>query len=81
MKYAAVNIVKVISMVRMYVFASTARKYPCSRMFENTRICRKIAPPKQLRPMLWMSSPNLWLNWASMVNVFPPKQNNLFINT
>jgi hypothetical protein len=24
---------------------STALKYPCSRMFENTRICRKIAPP------------------------------------
>lgn len=50
---------------------STALKYPCSRIFENTRICKKIAPPRQLKPTLWTIRPILWLNCASMVIVLP----------
>jgi hypothetical protein len=65
----AVNMVRAISVVRMSGLASTALKYPCSRMLENTRICRNIAPPKQLRPKLWPSRLIRWLNWASMVIV------------
>ena len=71
MKYAAANAVRVTSSVRMAEFVSTARKYPCSRMFEKTRICRKIAPPRQLKPMLWMSKPMRWWNRASMVIFLP----------
>jgi len=63
----AVNTVKVISIVRMVEFVSTARKYPCRRIFEKTKIWRKIAPPKQLKPKLWITRLILWLNFGSMV--------------
>ena len=58
----AVNAVKAISDERIGVLASTALKYPCSRMFENTRICKKIAPPRQLKPKLWMNRVSRWFN-------------------
>jgi hypothetical protein len=62
-KYMAVKMVRAISVVRMGRLVSTALKYPCWRMFEKARICRKMAPPNQLYPKLWIIRLVRWLNW------------------
>ena len=54
--------VSVISIVRIVGFVSTALKYPCMRIFEKTRIWRNIAPPKQLKPILWITRMILWFS-------------------
>ena len=59
--------VSVISIARIVGFASTALKYPCMRISEKTRIWRKIAPPKQLKPKLWITRLILWLSFVSIV--------------
>ena len=69
----------VTSSPRMQGLVSTALKYPCSRIFEKTRTCKKIAPPKQLKPTLWMSKFSLWWNWASIVKVYQQHISCLFI--
>lgn len=56
-----------ISSVRIVGFASIALKYPWMRMSEKTRIWRKIAPPKQLKPRLWIIRLILWFSFGSMV--------------
>jgi len=67
MKYIAVKAVSVNSTVRIAGFVSIALKYPCMKISEKTRICRKIAPPKQLKPKLWMTRLILWFSFGSMV--------------
>jgi hypothetical protein len=70
MKYAAVNAVKAVSDIGIGGLVSMVLKCLCWRMFENSRICRKMAPPRQLKPKLWMSRLIRWLNWLSMVFVY-----------
>jgi hypothetical protein len=43
-------------------FTSTALKYPWRSMLENAKICRKIAPPIQLKPVQWKTMRILRLN-------------------
>ena len=55
----------VISIVRIVGFVSIALKYPCIKISEKTRICRKIASPKQLKPKLWITRLILWFSFGS----------------
>lgn len=59
--------VRLISIERITGFASIALKYPWRRMFEKTRIWRNIAPPKQLKPKLWIIRLILWFSFGSIV--------------
>lgn len=59
------NAVSPISADRMRGFVSIAIKYPCCEIARKTRICRKMAPPKQLSPKVWITMLSLWLNFGS----------------
>jgi len=56
MKYMRAKTVRAISNDSMVWLFSIAVKCPCWSMSEKTRICRNMAPPKQLNPKLWMST-------------------------
>jgi hypothetical protein len=58
-----VKAVRVISDARIVGFVSTALKYPCCKMLEKTRIWMKMAPPKQLKPRLWITRLIRWLSF------------------
>ena len=45
--------VRTTSKLSMAEFCSTAVKYPCWAMPAKTRVCRNMAPPRQLKPNVW----------------------------
>lgn len=63
----AVKAVRAISSERMTGFDSTARKYPCTKMSEKTRTCRKMAAPRQLKPKLFIIRLILCVSFGSIV--------------
>ncbi len=74
--------VRATSSDKMMGFVSTALKYPCPSMLENTRIWRNIAPPMQLKPMLCISSRILLVTPGLIVMVIVTKTNVIaFINS
>lgn len=56
MKYIRENAVKSTSNVKIVRLCSTAMKYPLVSMSLNTRICKNVAPPRQLSPNTWKST-------------------------
>ena len=67
MKYVNVKTDRAISNERISGFVSIAVKYPWCAILKNARICKKIAPPKQLKPTICMITLILWLNFKLIV--------------
>jgi hypothetical protein len=49
-KYRAEKTVRSISKDKIAGLLSTAMKYPCWSISVNTKSCKNMAPPRQLRP-------------------------------
>jgi len=80
-KYNTAKAVKASSNERITVFCSIAMKYPRETMSLKTRICKNIAPPKQLNPKLWKAKRSFLPKLSGIIMAYQKKKRVKFIKT